>query len=486
MIRNERQYKITKSQAEGFRRSYDQLQNATVSDTQSAEYLRWKIQRDAVASQLEELDEDIREYEALQGDTATPIEIGSIDEFPRILIQGRIAAGLTQRALATKLGLKEQQIQRYESTDYQGASFDRIQQIVKALGLRVRQEVFFPDVPITAESIVQKLGELGLERNFVVNRMIPERLRTAMERGESTNAQENLAIQWAGSIARVFRIDAQTLLSAAPLQINESALAAGRFKLPANYSKAKFAAYTVYAHYLALLVLHATPDLVTSPIPASWKHVRRQILAKYGELSLTSIIGYCWDMGIPILPLSDPGVFHGATWRVQFRNVVVVKQRTTSEARWMTDILHELWHAAQSPELPESGVIELDPRSEAYTQSVDEEIATDFAADVLLNGKAEELAEECAAVCNRRMEWLKNAVQKVATRNAVREDVLANYLAYRVKMEGQDWWATATSMQRTRQDAWQLVREPILLRTDWNRLSPPDRELLQKSLQPKE
>ncbi len=465
MIRNERQYKITKSQAEGFRRSYDQLQNATVSDTQSAEYLRWKIQRDAVASQLEELDEDIREYEALQGDTATPIEIGSIDEFPRILIQGRIAAGLTQRALATKLGLKEQQIQRYESTDYQGASFDRIQQIVKALGLRVRQEVFFPDVPITAESIVQKLGELGLERNFVVNRMIPERLRTAMERGESTNAQENLAIQWAGSIARVFRIDAQTLLSAAPLQINESALAAGRFKLPANYSKAKFAAYTVYAHYLALLVLHAT---------------------KYGELSLTSIIGYCWDMGIPILPLSDPGVFHGATWRVQFRNVVVVKQRTTSEARWMTDILHELWHAAQSPELPESGVIELDPRSEAYTQSVDEEIATDFAADVLLNGKAEELAEECAAVCNRRMEWLKNAVQKVATRNAVREDVLANYLAYRVKMEGQDWWATATSMQRTRQDAWQLVREPILLRTDWNRLSPPDRELLQKSLQPKE
>src|SRR6266436_3883135 len=212
MIRNERQYKITKSQAEGFRRSYDQLQNATVSDTQSAEYLRWKIQRDAVASQLEELDGDIREYEALQGDTATPIEIGSIDEFPRILIQGRIAAGLTQRALATKLGLKEQQIQRYESTDYQGASFDRIQQIVKALGLRVRQEVFFPDVPITAESIVQKLGELGLERNFVVNRMIPERLRTAMERGESTNAQENLAIQWAASIARVFRIDAQTLL----------------------------------------------------------------------------------------------------------------------------------------------------------------------------------------------------------------------------------------------------------------------------------
>ena len=77
----------------------------------------------------------------------------------------------------------------------------------------------------------------------------------------------------------------------------------------------------------------------------------------------------------------------------------------------------------------------MDPRSDAYSQSVEEEIATDFAADVLLNGKAEELAEECAAVCNRRTEWLKNAVQKVAARNAVREDVLANYLAYRLKAE---------------------------------------------------
>jgi hypothetical protein len=104
----------------------------------------------------------------------------------------------------------------------------------------------------------------------------------------------------------------------------------------------------------------------------------------------------------------------------------------------MTDILHELWHAAQNPELSENSAIELDPRSEAYVQSVDEEIATDFAADVLMNGRAEELAAECATACNRRTEWLKNAVQQVASRNGVREDVLANYLAYRMANEGQN------------------------------------------------
>jgi len=152
----------------------------------------------------------------------------------------------------------------------------------------------------------------------------------------------------------------------------------------------------------------------------------------------------------------------------------------------MTDILHEARHAAENPELSENSAIEFDPRSDAYTRSVEEEIATDFAADVLLNGRAEELAEECATVCNRRLEWLKNSVQKVATRNGVREDVLANYLAYRLANEGQDWWATAMSMQRASDDAWKLVREPALLRVAWGRLAPPDRELLQMSLDSKE
>ena len=480
MIRNERQYRITKSQAEGFRKAQEQLQSSTVADTRTPAYLRWKIQLDAVSSQLDELTEEIREYEALRSETNPPIEISSLDELSKVLIQGRIAAGLTQKELAAKLGLKEQQIQRYEATDYQSASLQRIREIVKALGLMIRQEVFLPTEPVTGESLIGKLSDLGLDKDFIVDKVIPERLRSAMERRAP---QENLAAQWASSLAKIFELDIRSLFAAGPLQLNQSAVLTARFKLPANFSRTKFTAYTVYAHYLALLALQATPDLFSSQIPASWKHVRRQILAKYGELNLTSIVGYCWDLGIPVLALSDPGIFHGATWRVQYRNVIVVKQRTKSEARWMTDILHELWHAAQNSELSDASAVEIDPRSENFSQSIDEEIATDFAADVLLNGRAEELAEECAKVCKLRTEWLKNAVQTVAQRNGVREDVLANYLAYRLNAEGEDWWATATTMQRTRDDLMKVIRDPILLRSDWSRLSPPDRETLQRSLQ---
>ena len=50
----------------------------------------------------------------------------------------RIAAGLTQEDLAGRLGVKPQQIQRYEASDYQTASFARLLEIARVLNLRVR------------------------------------------------------------------------------------------------------------------------------------------------------------------------------------------------------------------------------------------------------------------------------------------------------------------------------------------------------------
>ena len=43
--------------------------------------------------------------------------------------------GFSQKDLAQRLGLKEQQIQRYEATGYASASLARIQEIIEALGV---------------------------------------------------------------------------------------------------------------------------------------------------------------------------------------------------------------------------------------------------------------------------------------------------------------------------------------------------------------
>ena len=56
-----------------------------------------------------------------------------VSALPEMLIKARIARGMTQRDLAARIGLKEQQIQRYEATDYASASLSRIMDVVAGL-----------------------------------------------------------------------------------------------------------------------------------------------------------------------------------------------------------------------------------------------------------------------------------------------------------------------------------------------------------------
>ena len=97
-----------------------------------------KAQLAGLKSQLEDLRSEIQEYEALRSGKRRMIALDSIEELPKTLIQARIAAGLSQEELAAKLGLKPQQIQRYEATNYQSASLERVNEIVRVLGVKLR------------------------------------------------------------------------------------------------------------------------------------------------------------------------------------------------------------------------------------------------------------------------------------------------------------------------------------------------------------
>lgn len=133
MIKNERQYRTTKAQAEKIRSAIT-LAVKRAPQSQVHPLLR-KAEQDALRSQLDDLKKELREYEALVSGGKT-LARTSLDDLPRTLIQARIAAGLSQRDLADRLGLKEQQVQRYEATNYASASLTRVQQVARALGLR--------------------------------------------------------------------------------------------------------------------------------------------------------------------------------------------------------------------------------------------------------------------------------------------------------------------------------------------------------------
>lgn len=132
MIKNERQYRITRAQAARFQRA---IQSVTSARTPGIPATLKRAQVAAMRSQLQDLREELREYHALRSGRRTISTALALQDVPLALIRARIASGLTQQGLARKLRLKAQQIQRYEATEYCSASLERIQQVANALGL---------------------------------------------------------------------------------------------------------------------------------------------------------------------------------------------------------------------------------------------------------------------------------------------------------------------------------------------------------------
>lgn len=92
---------------------------------------------DSLRVESQRMASSIREYEDLRNGVPQ-IDISSLAELPTALIKARIARGWSQRDLAERVGLKEQQIQRYELQRYKGASLDRMQEIAARLGIRAQ------------------------------------------------------------------------------------------------------------------------------------------------------------------------------------------------------------------------------------------------------------------------------------------------------------------------------------------------------------
>jgi len=87
---------------------------------------------------IEDLEDEINEFESLVD--ATELEF-SKENLLKTVISLRVASGMTQKELAEKIMVQEQQIQRYEQDHYRTASFERIVQILRALSKDIRLKI---------------------------------------------------------------------------------------------------------------------------------------------------------------------------------------------------------------------------------------------------------------------------------------------------------------------------------------------------------
>lgn len=139
MISNERQHRITTSQIKRFEEAIWRAEKAGPAADVHPRLHGAMIE--GMRSQLKDLQGEVSEYEALREGKIRQRVFHSLLEIPTALVEGRIARRLTQKQLAEKLGVPEQQVQRYERTGYSGVGVDRLQEVADALEIKMTKTV---------------------------------------------------------------------------------------------------------------------------------------------------------------------------------------------------------------------------------------------------------------------------------------------------------------------------------------------------------
>jgi HTH-type transcriptional regulator / antitoxin HigA len=131
MIYSDKQYSVSAAEVE-------KLKDALFAAEGRQSDRQWLKQAeiDALKSQIADIEAELAEYDLLKSGQILFSKTYALEELPRVLVQARIAAGMSQTDLAQKLNMKPQQVQRYEATNYMGASLARLVEVSRALGVK--------------------------------------------------------------------------------------------------------------------------------------------------------------------------------------------------------------------------------------------------------------------------------------------------------------------------------------------------------------
>jgi ribosome-binding protein aMBF1 (putative translation factor) len=132
MIKNEKQYNITKRKLLGIQEEISRIKGRHEQPTAKEQLILISM-----VSIQEDMENEIAEYDFLKTNKAKILKSRSISELPTLITEYRIASGLTQKEFSKKIGMKEQQLQRYEAENFQGISFKNLIKILQIMGLDI-------------------------------------------------------------------------------------------------------------------------------------------------------------------------------------------------------------------------------------------------------------------------------------------------------------------------------------------------------------
>lgn len=129
MIKTEAEYRLTKQRIDEGRAAAIKQREQLMAQGLSAEQIE-RVMEPMLTFQLQYA-EEVAWYERVKAGDLSPIR--NLNHIGLTLIALRIARGMTQKALAERLGVSESVISRDERNDYHGISVERAQRILDAL-----------------------------------------------------------------------------------------------------------------------------------------------------------------------------------------------------------------------------------------------------------------------------------------------------------------------------------------------------------------
>lgn len=390
----------------------------------------------------------------------------------------RQSKNLTSKEVAERAGITPQSLSRIEK-GHHDVVFTTLRKILAAMGCTLQDLAAVQFVPTSINSLLKRVESAGIRRDWLLERILPDELL----HGYDVKIQKNEIInQLAILIAKIFRWSPEEVLGNNPLVINVELLPDMKFKKQARSKVKEVHAYTFYAYYISSLVSQAIDHIETRDLPEDPDQMRKEILSDYGPLNFENTLRYTWDHGVPVIPLHDPGAFHGACWKISERKVIVLKQLTKFQGRWLFDLVHEIGHVIRN--LDAVGSILEEDEITPFDDELVESEANDFASDLLFSGRAEALAELAADRAQGKVENLKSAVIQIASEERFPLDLFANYLAFRLYAANNiNWWGTANNLQISEPSPFEIARKVFHEKVDLEQLDGDDRNMLLRAIE---
>jgi Zn-dependent peptidase ImmA (M78 family) len=318
----------------------------------------------------------------------------------------------------------------------------------------------------SVRSLYERLEQAGLDRKFVRKVLLPDWWDDAIAQHPTGYAEARLRI------ARALGLSLRQLDSEDPLRemLSETRL---RCKTRRDTELDSIHWTIALAKRAAELAARATPKPY-EPLPETASQIRDAILQEHQWVSLDNLLVYCWQHGIPVIPLkAKPHTskkVDGQIVRVGERPVIVLACGYRYSARLLFIVAHELghWvrgHLSNQPIFAEEFIVR-----EAENH---EEAEANWFAVELLTGKPDKAYWAPRFLTASQ---LAQGAQKAGARDRVDPGVVALNYAWN---EGN--WAAgigALKLLEPQPKGAQVIQYQMRASLDWSRLHEEEARLL--------